>query len=112
MPGLRDLFVTLVVFGSMPFILARPYIGILVWSWLGYMNPHRLSWSFAYDFPYAYCIAIVTLFAVIFSREPKRIPLTGLTTLWILFVAWMGITTIFAFYPGEALVQYEKVLKI
>ena len=39
---MRDIAVTAVVFGLLPFILWRPHIGILVWTWLGLMNPHRL----------------------------------------------------------------------
>jgi len=29
---MRDIFVTLVVFGSLPFILWRPWIGIIMWA--------------------------------------------------------------------------------
>ena len=46
---MRDIALVIIVFGSLPFILARPYIGILMWSWLGYMSPHRLAYGFAYD---------------------------------------------------------------
>jgi putative inorganic carbon (hco3(-)) transporter len=83
-----------------------------VWSWLGYMNPHRLGWGFAYDLPLAFIVAITTFIAVVLSREPKRFPVTMLTTVWMLFVAWMIVTTIFAFYPTDAWVQCQKVLKI
>ena len=81
---MRDVLVMLIVFGSLPLILARPYVGILMWSWLGYMNPHRLSFGFAYDFPFALCVGIVTLLGVLISREPKRLPMTGLTVLWLI----------------------------
>ena len=40
---MRDIAVTLVIFGALPFILWRPYIGVLVWTWIGFMNPHRLA---------------------------------------------------------------------
>jgi len=109
---MRDIFVALIVFGSLPIILSRPYVGVLVWTWLGYMNPHRLGWGFAYDFPFAYIVAIVTLVAMLFSKDPKRFPITGLTATWLLFIAWMGLATLFAFYPTDAWPQYEKVLKI
>ena len=51
---MRDIAVTAVVFGLLPFILWRPHIGMLVWTWLGLMNPHRLCYTFAYDMPFAY----------------------------------------------------------
>ena len=28
---------------------------------VSFMNPHRLCWGFAYDFPFAYIVAVVTL---------------------------------------------------
>ena len=109
---MRDILLTLIVFGSLPFILVRPFLGLLVFAWLGYMNPQKLSWGFAVNIPFAYIVAIATLLALFFSREPKRFPVTDLTAAWLLFIAWMGITTIFAFYPDLAWLQYEKVLKI
>ncbi len=109
---MRDIVVTLLVVGSIPFIFRRPYIGILVWAWLGYMNPHRLSWGFAYDFQFAQIIAIVTLIAMVFSREKKRLPLSGLTVLWLLWIFWMNVTTLFALNPDEAFGEWDRTMKI
>ncbi len=109
---MRDLFVTLVVFSGLPVILYRPYVGVLLWSWIGYMNPHRLAWGFARDFPFAMLIGVVTLLAVLFSKEPKRIPWTRETILLVMFILWMVVTTFFAFYPESAWLQLEKVIKI
>ena len=109
---MRDILVAAIVFGSLPLVLARPYIGILVWSWLGYMNPHRLSYGFAYDFPFAFCVAIATLLGTAFSREPKRIPVTALTVTWLAFIGWMLFTTFNAMYPATAWVECERVMKI
>ncbi len=109
---MRDLAVTLIVFGAIPFILMRPHIGILVWSWLGYMNPHRLGWGFAYDFPFAQVTAIVLFISLIISKEPKKIPITPLTIVWILFVIWMCITTPFAIFPEFANDYLARVIKI
>ena len=109
---MRDILLTLIVLGSLPVILVRPFVGLLVFAWLGYMNPQKLSWGFAVNIPFAYIVAITTLVALLLSREPKRFPVTELTAVWLLFIVWMGITTIFAFYPDLAWLQYEKVLKI
>ncbi len=71
---MRDILVTLLVFGSLPFILKRPYIGVLVWSWISYMNPHRLTWGFAYSLPFAQIVAVTLLFSFLISREKKSYP--------------------------------------
>jgi hypothetical protein len=109
---MRDFLIAGLIFGSIPFILARPWVGILMWSWVSYMSPHRLTWGFAYDMPFAQILALATLVGMAFSNEPKKIPFRSLTFLWIGFIAWMAVTTIFALYPEDALGQLEKVLKI
>lgn len=109
---MRDIIVTLIVFGTLPYILRRPYIGILVWSWLSYMNPHRLTWGFAYDMPFAQIVAITLLVSLLISKETKMVPVNAITIIWIIFIIWMGITTLFAYFPVDAMEQYKKVLKI
>ena len=109
---MRDLLVTGIVFGVLPFIFRRPWIGILLWCWLSYMNPHRQTWGFAYDMPFAMITAVVTITAFLFSREKKEMPWTRETVLLLLFVGWMLVTTFFAFYQDPAWEQWNKVWKI
>jgi probable O-glycosylation ligase (exosortase A-associated) len=109
---MRDLFVTAAVFSSLPFILWRPWLGIVVFTWLGFMNPHRLTWGFAYEMPFAMIVALATMVGTLVSREEKRIPWTRETVLLLVFVAWMALTTLFAVYPELAANQWNKVWKI
>lgn len=109
---MRDLVVTLVVFGSLPLIMKRPWVGILLWCWLSYMNPHRLSWGFAYNFPFAMLVALATLGAMLFSKESKQIPWERETRVLAIFIGWMGVTTLFALFPDAAGAQFDKVIKI
>jgi len=109
---MRDIFVTLVVFGMLPFILTRPHIGILLWGWLGYMNPHKLSWGFAHDFPFAQITAIFILIGLFLSKEPKNIPWTIELRILALFILWMFLTTVFAMDQKWAWIQWDKVWKI
>lgn len=109
---MRDLFVTAVVFGSVPVILWRPWIGIIVWSWLSYMNPHKQAWGFATTMPFAFVVAVATLTGILFMREPKRIPWTRESITLALLLVWMFITTLVAMNPEGAWPQLEKVAKI
>lgn len=109
---MRDFLLLAAVYGAIPFILARPYVGILVWSWLGYMNPHRLAWGTAFDYRFSEVIGIATLVGFAISREPKRIPLTALTVIWLMLVAWMNVTTFYALVPELAVPHWERVMKI
>ncbi len=109
---MRDIAVSAVIFGSLPFILWRPYIGVLVWTWISFMNPHRLTWGFAYDMPFALIVALVTLVAMLTSREPKKMPWTRETIVLLIFLVWMLVTTIFSVYPELAWPHLDKVAKI
>lgn len=109
---MRDLLVTLLIFGSVPVILVKPHVGVLVFSWISYMNPHRLTWGFAYDFSFALLVGSVTIVAWLISREPKRLPWSPVTVLLVAFTAWISITTYFATYPDAAYAKWDQTIKI
>lgn len=109
---MRDLLITLIVFGSLPLILSRAYVGIWVWSWLGYMNPHRLAWGFAYNYPFSQLVAAATLISIIFFKDKQKIPLSALTFFWFFFIIWMCFTTLLAVSPDEAHDQLVQILKV
>lgn len=109
---MRDLLVAGIVFGLLPFVLKRPWIGICLLSWLGYMNPHRLTYGFAYDFPFVMVVALVTIVAFLFSKENKEMIWSRETVVLLIFIGWMLFTTFFAFYPDAAWAQWNKVWKI
>lgn len=109
---MRDLILLAIVGVGLLYTLKRPHIGIYLWSLIGYMAPHRLTWGFAYNFPFAQLIAAVTIFSMLFSKEPKRFPFTAVTITLIFFIAWMGITTLFALDVDSAAVLYTKIIKI
>jgi len=109
---LRDIIITMLIFGAVPFILVRPSVGILVWSWIGYMSPHRLTWGFAYSLPFAQVIAVATVLGMLFSGEKRRMPWSPTTVVWLLFIAWMCLTTATAIDPEAALPALVRSLKI
>lgn len=109
---MRGILVALIVFALLPKVLGQPHIGVYLWSWIGYMNPHRLTWGFAYNFPFAQVIAAATLLGVLFSRQKMKLPVNGITILLILLNVWFLVTTIFAIFPDTAWDQWRKVAKI
>lgn len=109
---MRDIFVTAIVFGALLLVFKHPHYGIYLWSWLGYMNPHKLAWGFAIDIPFAFITAVLTLTVYLLSKEPKRMPWTPETVLLLIFLGWVTFTTYYAFYPQLAWEQWDKVLKI
>lgn len=109
---MRDIIITAIVFGILPMALSRPHVGLYLFSWLSYMNAHRLAWGFAVNMPFAYIVAITTLISVFTSKEPKHMPWTREMTVLLMYILWMIVTTFFAFYSNLAWDQLQKVIKI
>jgi putative inorganic carbon (HCO3(-)) transporter len=109
---MRDILVTLIVLGSLPLIVKNPVTGVLMWIWISVMNPHTQGWGFATTFPFAFIIAVATIFSLAISRQPKGLPLSGVTFALIALVLWMNVTTLFALFPVSAWEQWSKVMKI
>jgi len=109
---MRDILITIIILGSLPFILKSPAIGGLMWVWVSVMNPHTQAWGFATHLPFAFIIAIATMLSLFMTREPKNLPLTPVSMLLLLFVGWMNITAPFALLPESSWVQWNKVMKI
>jgi probable O-glycosylation ligase (exosortase A-associated) len=99
---MRDVILALFVFGMLPVVVVRPFIGLLLWSWMGYMNPNRLCYGFAITFPWVQLIAVVTLLSFLVSRERKSVPRLPISVLMVIFLLWTGVTTFFAVVPDSA----------
>ncbi|MGC2048926.1 MAG: putative O-glycosylation ligase, exosortase A system-associated [Gallionella sp.] len=109
---MRDIILTVVVFGVLLLTFKHPHYGIYLWSWLSYMNPHKLGWGFATNMPFALFTAVVTMTAFLISKEPKRLPWTPETILLVIYLGWVTFTTFFALYPELAWVEWQRVMKI
>lgn len=109
---MRDILLTLIVFGFIPFIIIKPYVGVLVWTWLGFMSPHGLTYGFALEMPYSKIIGVVTILAFLMYKD-KVLPKSSiLLWMFLLYVFWSTVTTLFAIYPEEAMAQWGEFMKI
>ncbi len=109
---MRDILVTLIIFGSLPFILRRPFIGVLMWTWIGLMNPHRMAWGFSMDLPFALIVFVTTVLSYAASKEPKRLPISREILVLMIFLCWMVISTMNAHYQIPAWEQWDKIWRI
>jgi probable O-glycosylation ligase (exosortase A-associated) len=99
---MRGLVFFLVFVSSLPFIFVSPFNGVLIWYVFSLGNFHTLTWGFFSDLYYAYVIAIVTCLAWMISRtEKKKLPLTPVAVLTLLFALWITITSLFALAPKD-----------
>ncbi len=109
---LRSLFVFLTIFASIPFIIMKPHVGILVWSWISYMNPHRLTYGIAFHFNFLDYVAVAALFSALITREPKKLPKHPLVYLLAIYLSWVTLTTVFAALPDMAWEKWMNIFKI
>ena len=109
---IRDITLVLFVCAVLPFALSRPHVGILLWTWIGLMNPHKLTWGFAYNMPFGVISGLAALIALVVSREPKHLPMRAPVVILMGLAVWMAITTAMSFNTDVALRQWEKVFTI
>jgi probable O-glycosylation ligase (exosortase A-associated) len=109
---MRAAVILLIILGSLPYCLSRPWIGVLVFSWISYMNPHRYAWGFIRSFPLALIVALATLVGLVATRDKSSLPkdqaLILMCLLWLLFV----FTTYFAINQSAAWAHLNQVSKI
>jgi putative inorganic carbon (HCO3(-)) transporter len=109
---MRDIFVTILVFASLPLIFKKPYWGPALWIWISVMNPHAQGWGFARSFPFAAIIAAVMLVSLLVYKGDKKLPMVPTTMVFIFFMFWMSLTSVFAIHPDLVYTQWNKVMKI
>jgi len=109
---MRDYAVLAVILASLPFCFRKPFLGILVWSWIAYMNPHRFAWGMAKTFPVAQYVGLATLAGFLVSSEKKKIPKEPETILLALLWMTFLVSGFFALYPNSAWAQFQEVSKI
>ena len=102
---MRDILITVVVIGLLPFILRSPRIGAYVWAWLSMMNPHRAAFGFARNFPFSQLVALSTLVSFLFSRDRRPFPVNSITATQVLLLVWMSITCFFALNTADVVFE-------
>jgi putative inorganic carbon (hco3(-)) transporter len=112
MLALRDVLLTLILAALLPVSFVRPWIGVLVWYWLGFMNPHKMVWGFAQTVPWAQLAALATLGGLFFTRDRKMIPFNFQLVLIVVMFLHFTFTSFFAWSTSAAWTQWEKVGKI
>lgn len=108
---LRDILLFSVLVWLIFTIPRKPFIGALAWVVFGVMNPHRLTYGPAFNFPFSLVIAVLTLLGLLLNTERLR-PKGGAAAVTLcLLLAWITLTLPFAINASESLDYYERVVK-
>jgi putative inorganic carbon (hco3(-)) transporter len=108
----RDLILVLMLLGTLPFAFKHTYVAVLLWTWVSIMNPHKLAYGFANDAPFALIAAVAALVSLVVTKDKLKLPKEAPVVVLVLFVIWMTITSMAAFYPDESFIQLKKIIKI
>jgi putative inorganic carbon (hco3(-)) transporter len=109
----RDYLIIGIILGSLPVGLFRPFYGLLIYTWISYMNPHLLAWSFAQSFPVAKLSAAGVLAGVLFRHEGTTAPLVRReNVLMVVLLIPFTVSSLFAFHPELSWPKWQDMLKI
>jgi len=110
---MRDVALTTVVALLLLMVFKHPVLGAYVWAWLSLMNPHKLTYGFAFNLPFAQATAVVTLLALLFTRKRQPLPINSMVVVQMLLLGWMTLTSFFAMAPpAEVFDRWLFVFKI
>src|SRR4051794_16211872 len=110
---MRDAVFTLVMLGLLPLAVVRPFVGVLLWSWISFMNPHQLLWGFAAPLPWAAMVFCATVFGCAMAGEPRRFEVNWVMAMLAVLMVCFTVTTITALAPPEmAWDKWERTIKV
>ena len=104
---MRDIAVVLFFVAASVAAFKRPFYGALLWVLFGLMNPHRMTFGFAFSLPFAQLAVVVTVLAAWRHRQEVRWPQGAPIVLLLIFIAWMGLTTLTAIVPAPSVNKYR-----
>jgi len=91
--------------------LFHPWIGVMGWTIISIMNPHRYSYA-ASELHVAAAIAIATLVGLLLTRDRIRFIAAPPVIALIAFMIWMCITLPFSILYDPSRDLWERVMKI
>lgn len=110
---MRDIALAGIVFGLLLMAFKQPVIGAYLWAWLSLMSPHKMTWGFAFGFPFAQITAVVTLLALLVTRQRRAVPINAIVVLQLSMLGWMSFTSLFALADRTLVIdRWVFVLKI
>ena len=109
---MRDLLIFAIVVVGCIAALRRPWIGIMLWTWLSVMNPHRYAYGFSYAAPLALMAALSVLIGLLMTKD-RDSPFKGSPiTIFVIFMMWMTISWLQGLDVSGDYEQWKKVMKI
>ncbi len=98
---MTGLLFSCVTLGLLLLACVRPFVGVILWTWISIMNPHRVTWGPGTDLPWALLACCATVIGCVIAREPRR-PRPNSTILLIAaFCACITLTSMAGQAPSD-----------
>lgn len=108
---MRSTALLAIIFLGAAWALAHPSFGVLLWTWVSIMNPHRYTWVTS-SFPVAAIVGGATLAGLFLSKDKKNFFLSAPSAALMLFMLWITVTYPFSVFLEGSADMLIKVLKI
>src|SRR5262245_8773593 len=108
---LRSLLLIGFIAGTVPAIFMAPHVGLLVWTWISVMSPHRFVYGMGESLPYNLVIAVVTILAWLVSAEPKRFKLDLPMGIFLCLGGYYTLTTLTSLAPDLSFNIWDRTIK-
>ena len=103
---MRDLLILAVIYSSLPVIVFRPFVGLLVYGWLSYMRPQDMAWGVR-GMPLSQWVAIALVVGLLLALGRERwATIKTQTVLLLMLVGWISLSVANAVKPDEAHLLY------
>lgn len=109
---MRDIAIVLFIFGMIPVMIKKPWVGILMCLWISVMSPHRFSWGFASSLPMSAIAVTATLVGMMTAKDRVKLPINSITVILMILPIWFTVTLAFAFHFPDAFERWKSVMKI
>lgn len=94
-------------------VLAQPFIGVLLWNWISFMNPHRLAYGLASELPWAMLVIAATVVGCMLAGELRLPPMNATTLLFVALMLCFTATSIVALgEPAAVWDKWERSMKV
>jgi len=107
---MRSLIFTAVIMAMLPAAFFSPFVGVLLWSYVSFGSPQRLTWGISDAIPFALVIGLTGILGWLVT-ERRKIPTDRTTWLLLAFVFAYTISTYFAIVPSEAWPKWWLITK-
>lgn len=115
---MRDLIVFAVVMLALPSCFRRPFLGLLLFSWLAYMRPQDLCWGFARTMRLSFFVGLAMIVGWWANENGRRPFATWDTRSHLMLALGLLVTVSYAFapvhdeYTNSYFFEYVKILAI